>query len=155
MQVHGEVTNPEVDIFDREKVFIGTILSPLVQKFPQLKVVMEHVTTMDAVKFVESCPEGNFCNVFIIFGFSFILLSCWLLIVFCTLHDQVNNEIFPILFRVCCCYSHPTASCTEQEFSFPRRVTTTQLLPSSAQERNSQCIFNHILILVLKFFTSL
>ncbi|CDP06255.1 unnamed protein product [Coffea canephora] len=52
--VHGEVTSPEVDIFDREKVFIETVLSPLVQKFPQLKVVMEHVTTMDAVKFVES-----------------------------------------------------------------------------------------------------
>ncbi|XP_027069118.1 dihydroorotase, mitochondrial isoform X3 [Coffea arabica] len=57
--VHGEVTSPEVDIFDREKVFIETVLSPLVLKFPQLKVVMEHVTTMDAVKFVESCAEGR------------------------------------------------------------------------------------------------
>ncbi|XP_071911766.1 dihydroorotase, mitochondrial isoform X4 [Coffea arabica] len=57
--VHGEVTSPEVDIFDREKVFIETVLSPLVLKFPQLKVVMEHVTTMDAVKFVESCAEGQ------------------------------------------------------------------------------------------------
>ncbi|CAN4105653.1 unnamed protein product [Withania somnifera] len=56
--VHGEVTNPEVDMFDREKAFIETVLSPLVQKFPRLKVVMEHVTTMDAVKFVESCTEG-------------------------------------------------------------------------------------------------
>ncbi|KAG5622327.1 hypothetical protein H5410_007545 [Solanum commersonii] len=56
--VHGEVTNPEVDMFDREKVFIETVLRPLVQKFPRLKVVMEHVTTMDAVKFVESCTEG-------------------------------------------------------------------------------------------------
>lgn len=56
--VHGEVTDPEVDMFDREKVFIETVLRPLVQKFPLLKVVMEHVTTMDAVKFVESCTEG-------------------------------------------------------------------------------------------------
>ncbi|PHU26066.1 Dihydroorotase, mitochondrial [Capsicum chinense] len=56
--VHGEVTNPEVDMFDREKVFIETILRPLVLKFPRLKVVMEHVTTMDAVNFVESCNEG-------------------------------------------------------------------------------------------------
>ncbi|KAJ1397510.1 Metal-dependent hydrolase [Sesbania bispinosa] len=56
--VHGEVTNPEVDIFDREKVYIETILEPLVQRLPQLKVVMEHITTMDAVKFVESCKEG-------------------------------------------------------------------------------------------------
>ncbi|RVW46890.1 Dihydroorotase, mitochondrial [Vitis vinifera] len=57
--VHGEVTNPEVDVFDREKVFIDTVLRPLIQKFPQLKVVMEHITTMDAVRFVESCNEGS------------------------------------------------------------------------------------------------
>lgn len=56
--VHGEVTDPIVDIFDREKVFIETILQPLIQRLPQLKVVMEHITTMDAVKFVESCKEG-------------------------------------------------------------------------------------------------
>ncbi|KAG2397204.1 Dihydroorotase protein [Vigna angularis] len=56
--VHGEVTNSDVDIFDREKVFIETILEPLVQRLPQLKVVMEHITTADAVKFVESCKEG-------------------------------------------------------------------------------------------------
>lgn len=46
-------------MFDREKVFIDTVLSPLIQKFPQLKVVMEHITTMDAVNFVESCDEGK------------------------------------------------------------------------------------------------
>ncbi|KAI0523989.1 hypothetical protein KFK09_003353 [Dendrobium nobile] len=56
--VHGEVTDPNVDIFDREKVFIETILEPLVQKLPQLKVVMEHITTMDAVKFIMSSREG-------------------------------------------------------------------------------------------------
>lgn len=61
-QVHGEVTNPEVDIFDREKVFIETILEPLIQRLPQLKVVMEHITTMAAVKFVESCKEGIVVN---------------------------------------------------------------------------------------------
>ncbi|KAK6123161.1 hypothetical protein DH2020_043109 [Rehmannia glutinosa] len=57
--VHGEVTSPDVDVFDREKVFIDTVLSPLIQKFPQLKVVMEHITTMDAVNFVESCDEAT------------------------------------------------------------------------------------------------
>ncbi|XP_059631602.1 dihydroorotase, mitochondrial-like isoform X2 [Cornus florida] len=57
--VHGEVTDPGIDIFDREKVFIDTVLRPLIQKLPQLKVVMEHVTTMDAVTFVESCSEGS------------------------------------------------------------------------------------------------
>lgn len=69
-QVHGEVTNPDVDIFDREKVFIETVLQPLVQRLPQLKVVMEHITTMDAVRFVESSKEGIFsrfhCQVFAI-----------------------------------------------------------------------------------------
>lgn len=57
--VHGEVTDPEVDVFDREKVFIDTILRPLIEKFPKLKVVMEHITTLDAVRFVESCREGH------------------------------------------------------------------------------------------------
>ncbi|KAJ6824334.1 dihydroorotase, mitochondrial [Iris pallida] len=57
--VHGEVTDPKVDTFDRERVFIETILAPLIQKLPQLKVVMEHITTMEAVKFVESCTEGS------------------------------------------------------------------------------------------------
>lgn len=58
IQVHGEVTDAEIDIFDREKVFIDRVLRPLTQKLPNLKVVMEHVTTMDAVRFVESCKEG-------------------------------------------------------------------------------------------------
>ncbi|WP_130413656.1 dihydroorotase [Fluviicoccus keumensis] len=52
--VHGEVTHDSIDIFDREKVFIDTILSPLVQRFPALRVVLEHITTADAVAFVES-----------------------------------------------------------------------------------------------------
>ncbi len=52
--VHGEVTDPEIDIFDREKVFINRILKPLIKKFPKLKIVMEHITTKDAVDFVKS-----------------------------------------------------------------------------------------------------
>jgi dihydroorotase len=52
--IHGEVTDPTVDIFDREKVFIETILKPIISKFPTLKVVMEHITTSDAVEFVKS-----------------------------------------------------------------------------------------------------
>jgi dihydroorotase len=52
--VHGEVTNPEVDIFDREAVFINEVLTGLVADFPELKVVFEHVTTADAVAFVEA-----------------------------------------------------------------------------------------------------
>ncbi|XP_010553461.1 PREDICTED: dihydroorotase, mitochondrial-like [Tarenaya hassleriana] len=56
--VHGEVTDPDVDVFDREKIFIEMILQPLIHRLPALKVVMEHITTMDAVKFVESSKEG-------------------------------------------------------------------------------------------------
>jgi dihydroorotase len=55
--VHGEVTDPEVDIFDREAVFIDRILSPLVRDFPTLKVVLEHITTKQAAEFVADAPE--------------------------------------------------------------------------------------------------
>lgn len=50
--VHGEVTDPHVDIFDREAVFIDHVLAPLVRDFPALKVVFEHITTADAADFV-------------------------------------------------------------------------------------------------------
>jgi len=50
--VHGEVTDFDVDVFDREKVFIDRILAPLTQRFPNLRIVFEHVTTCDAVAFV-------------------------------------------------------------------------------------------------------
>ncbi len=51
--VHGEVTDPDVDVFDKEKVFIDRILAPLTQRFPNLRIVFEHVTTRDAVAFVK------------------------------------------------------------------------------------------------------
>lgn len=54
--VHGEVTDPEVDIFDRECRFIEARLAPIVERFPGLKVVFEHVTTAEAVDFVRSGP---------------------------------------------------------------------------------------------------
>lgn len=50
--IHGEVTDNEVDIFDRERAFIETVLAPLTEKFPTLKIVLEHITTKDAVAFV-------------------------------------------------------------------------------------------------------
>ncbi len=52
--VHGEVTTPEVDIFDREKAFIDTVLEPLRQRLPELKVTMEHITTRDGVDYIKS-----------------------------------------------------------------------------------------------------
>lgn len=52
--VHGEVTDAEVDVFDREAVFIDRVMAPLVARLPELKVIFEHVTTSQAVQFVES-----------------------------------------------------------------------------------------------------
>ena len=52
--VHGEVTDPAIDIFDREAVFIETVLSPLLKDFPALKAVLEHITTRDGADFVKS-----------------------------------------------------------------------------------------------------
>ena len=51
--MHGEVTDPDIDIFDRERVFIETQLEPAVRQFPKLRVVLEHITTREAVAFVE------------------------------------------------------------------------------------------------------
>ena len=53
--VHGEVTDSDIDIFDREAVFIERILEKLIEALPNLKVVLEHITTEQAVRFVESC----------------------------------------------------------------------------------------------------
>ena len=50
--VHGEVTSPEIDLFDREAVFIDTQLIPLRRDFPELKIVFEHITTREAVQYV-------------------------------------------------------------------------------------------------------
>ena len=50
--VHGEVTDSSVDIFDREAVFIERVLAPLRQRLPQLRVIMEHVTTADGIDYV-------------------------------------------------------------------------------------------------------
>jgi dihydroorotase len=50
--VHGEVTDPAVDVFDREAVFIDTVMQPLRRDFPELKVVFEHITTREAAQYV-------------------------------------------------------------------------------------------------------
>ncbi|THV17184.1 dihydroorotase [Rhizobium rhizophilum] len=56
--VHGEVTTPEVDIFDREKVFIDTVLDPLRRRLPELKITMEHVTTEDGVQYIRAADRN-------------------------------------------------------------------------------------------------
>jgi len=53
--IHGEVTDVDVDVFDREKVFIDRALTKLVKDFPDIKIVLEHITTKDAVDFISEC----------------------------------------------------------------------------------------------------
>lgn len=52
--VHGEVTDSAIDIFDREKVFLDTVLAEVARRFPELKIVLEHITTADAAEFVKA-----------------------------------------------------------------------------------------------------
>lgn len=56
--MHGEVSDAEVDIFDREQVFIDTVLAPLLERYPALRIVFEHITTEQAVQFVQQGPEN-------------------------------------------------------------------------------------------------
>ncbi|MGC2047793.1 MAG: dihydroorotase [Gallionella sp.] len=56
--VHGEVTDPAVDVFDRESVFIARILQPLLRDLPELRVVFEHITTSDAAQFVADAADN-------------------------------------------------------------------------------------------------
>jgi dihydroorotase len=55
--VHGESTDPAIDVFDREKAFLEEVLGPTLERFPDLKVVLEHITTRDAAQFVEVTGE--------------------------------------------------------------------------------------------------
>jgi len=58
LQVHGEVTNPAVDVFDREARFIDNVLTGIVERFPKLKIVFEHITTRAAADFVRAARDG-------------------------------------------------------------------------------------------------
>ena len=58
LQVHGEVTNADVDVFDREARFIDSVLDPLARRFQSLRIVFEHITTRHAVDFVRSARDG-------------------------------------------------------------------------------------------------
>lgn len=56
--VHGEVTDPAVDIFDREAAFLARVLEPLLHNLPDLRVVLEHISTIDAIQFVKEAPDN-------------------------------------------------------------------------------------------------
>ncbi len=93
--VHGEVTDPSVDFFDREKVFIEQKLKPILEKVPELRIVMEHITTKDAAEFVHAGPDNLAASV-------------------TPQHMLLNRNA---LFLVCCCQSHAclTASCPPRQ----------------------------------------
>lgn len=61
--VHGEVTDPEIDIFDREKRFIDTTLSEIRVHFPRLRIILEHITTLDAIEFIQQANEFTAASV--------------------------------------------------------------------------------------------
>jgi dihydroorotase len=56
--VHGEITTPDVDVFDRERVFLETVLAEIRTRFPALRVVLEHITTKDAAEYVAAAPAN-------------------------------------------------------------------------------------------------
>ncbi len=56
--IHGEVTTDDIDIFDREKQFLDSVLAPIVNDFPDLKIVLEHITTADAAEFVRNANDN-------------------------------------------------------------------------------------------------
>lgn len=56
--VHGEVTSPEIDVFDREAMFIERVMQPLMKDMPELRVVFEHITTKDAADYVAAAPDN-------------------------------------------------------------------------------------------------
>lgn len=56
--VHGEINDTKVDVFDKEKIFIDRILAPMTQRFPNLRIVFEHITTKEAVEFVKESSQG-------------------------------------------------------------------------------------------------
>ena len=58
LQVHGEVTDPHIDIFDREAVFIEQVLMPIRHELPELRIVLEHITTRHGIEFVESAGDN-------------------------------------------------------------------------------------------------
>ena len=61
--IHGEIPNDSTDIFAREKAFIDAVLLPLLKKFPNLKMVLEHISTRYAVEFVKNAPENLAANI--------------------------------------------------------------------------------------------
>lgn len=95
--IHGEIPDPELDIFDREHTFIETVLKPLVNDFPDLRITMEHVTTKEAVDFILSHEKNVYGSItpqhlmYTRNGICFSLLRCFLRLV------GWRNQASPVL----------------------------------------------------------
>jgi len=125
---HGEVTDSHCDIFDREKAFIDTALAPLTEAFPELRVVFEHITTADAVQFVEAASRHVAATVtahHLLFNRNDLLVG------------GIKPHFFclPVLKRD----RHQAALRTAVTSDHPRFFLGTDSAPHSRQQKESSC----------------
>lgn len=126
--VHGEVTDPAVDIFDREKVFIDQQLIPLIKRHPALKVVLEHITTTDAVQFVTESDK----NIAATITPQHLLLNRNAMLVG-GIHP--HNYCLPVLKRE----SHRQALVTAATSGNPKFFLGTDSAPHAKGDKESAC----------------
>ncbi len=126
--VHGEVTHAHVDIFDREAVFIDEVLEPLRSRFPALKVIFEHITTADAVQFVEAAPAGIAATItahHLLFNRNHMLVGGL----------RPHNYCLPVLKRE----SHRQALVTAATSGNPRFFLGTDSAPHARSAKENAC----------------
>ncbi|EED36828.1 dihydroorotase, homodimeric type [Luminiphilus syltensis NOR5-1B] len=126
--VHGEVTSSDIDIFDREKVFIDRHLQPIVDTFPGLRVVFEHITTADAVAFVREARSGVAATItahHLLYNRNDLLVGGIRPHYFC----------LPILKRS----SHQAALCEAATSGNPRFFLGTDSAPHTQASKESAC----------------
>jgi len=126
--VHGEVTDHDIDIFDREKVFIDRYLRPVTERFPELRVVFEHITTRNAVEFVTTARPGVAATITVhhlLFNRNDMLVGGIRPHYFC----------LPILKR----HSHQAALLDAAASGSPRFFLGTDSAPHSTASKESHC----------------
>ncbi len=127
--VHGEVTHAEIDIFDREARFIETVMEPLRQRLPGLKVVFEHITTKDAAEYVRDGNEllaATITPQHLMFNRNHMLVGGIRPHLYCL---RYLNAIF--ISRLCGSWS-PAASAAPSSAPTPRRTPATVRKPAVA-----------------------
>jgi len=129
LSLHGEVTAPEVDMFDRERVFVDTLLARIVRDFPGLKIVLEHITTQEAAAFV----RGHDRNVAATITPQHLMLSRNAL--FAGNFIRPHNFCLPILKRE----SHRRALVTAAASGDSRFFLGTDSAPHAKHDKESAC----------------